>query len=53
MKIFANENLIHDLRYEGKIGDIKFLQIGFKGSGSVDWVKMQDNTTNVGYAEDF
>jgi hypothetical protein len=53
VKIYANGQLIHDLPYKGKIGEVKFLQIGFKGSGSVDWVRMKDNTTGERYEENF
>jgi len=42
LTLYANGTVIHELPYDGSIGKFNFLLIGFKGSGSVDWVRMSD-----------
>lgn len=53
LKIFVNDEVRYIVPYKGKIGKLKFMQIGFKGSGSVDWVKVKSADKKVLYFEDF
>ena len=52
-KIFVNNNELYDFPYVGKIGKLLFMQIYFKGTGSVDWVKMSNLKGKVLYNENF
>jgi len=39
---------VQSIRYIGaNIGNLKKIEIGFKGAGSVDWVKLYNSNTNV------
>jgi hypothetical protein len=42
--VYVNGTLIYTLPYEGTIGQFRMLQIEFKGSGSIDYVKMSNST---------
>lgn len=53
LKIFLDDEQLYDLKYSGKIGDVKVMQLGFKGSGSVDWVSVKSHEGKVLYREDF
>jgi hypothetical protein len=53
LKIFVDDKLLHTVPYQGKIGKLKFMQILFKGSGSVDWVKISSLDKKILYYEDF
>ena len=53
LKIFVNNEELYDFPYKGKIGILKFMQIYFKGTGSVDWVKISDLEGKILYNEDF
>ncbi|MEZ4908776.1 MAG: hypothetical protein R2771_14290 [Saprospiraceae bacterium] len=45
--------LKYSLNYVGSVGDLKGLKISFKGSGTIDWVKVKDLNENVIYLEEF
>ncbi len=52
--IYVNDKEIHRLRYKGDLGKIKVVSYNFKGSGSVDWVKLSDSYTGkVVFEDDF
>ena len=52
-KIFVNNSELYNLPYSGKIGKLQFMQIYFKGTGSVDWVKISNLKGKVLYSENF
>jgi hypothetical protein len=41
------------MQYKGKVGNIAGIYLSFKGSGSVDWVKLYDANNTLVYEEDF
>ncbi len=45
LTVFVNDTKIYEVAYQKKLGPIKMLQIGFKGSGSIDYVKMSNSIT--------
>jgi len=48
LTVYINGVLVKQIVYRGlKIGALKQIQIGFKGSGSVDWVKLYNSNTNI------
>jgi hypothetical protein len=53
LTIFADGKMLHEIPYIGKIGKVNFLLIGFKGTGSVDMVKLQDLSGENTYFEEF
>ncbi|UTA67803.1 hypothetical protein [Emticicia sp. 21SJ11W-3] len=53
LKIFVNDILRYSIPYKGRIGKLKFIQIFFKGTGSIDWVKVSSLDKKVLYYEDF
>lgn len=42
LNIYTNGELLYTLPYKGKVGKLKFIQISFLGSGSVDWVQIKN-----------
>jgi hypothetical protein len=53
LTIFVDDQLLYNLKYTGSIGDVKVMQIGFKGSGSVDWVTVKSHECKLLYQEHF
>jgi len=53
LKIFANNKLCYNLPYRGAIGKLKIMQIFFKGSGSIDWVRINNLKGKNLYMEEF
>jgi hypothetical protein len=51
--IYVEDRLKHKVEYKGNVGMLTFLQIGFLGTGSIDWIEMIDNKTRVKFREDF
>jgi hypothetical protein len=48
LSVYRDGALIKTISYKGlKIGNLKKIQVGFKGSGSVDWVKLYSSCTNT------
>jgi hypothetical protein len=45
LTIFAKEKQIYQIPYDGPLGKVKMIQIEFKGSGSIDFVKMSNSYT--------
>ena len=43
LQIFADNKLLVSLPYKGYVGELKFIQVAFRGSGSMDWI----NITNL------
>lgn len=44
LSVFRDGNLIESISYDGiKIGKLKYILIGFKGSGSADWAKLSNS----------
>jgi hypothetical protein len=54
LHIYVNGTLRYSLPYQGKIGKVKLLQIDFKGSGKLDYVKLSHSHTGKRlYFDDF
>ena len=52
--IFVDGHEIYRIKYQGEFSKIKELQINFKGSGSIDWVKLSNTKTGkIVYFDDF
>lgn len=48
LSVYMNGVLIKQIIYKGvKIGALKQIQVGFKGAGSVDWVKLYNSNTDI------
>ena len=48
LSVYMNGVLVKQIIYKGiKMGALKQIQIGFKGAGSVDWVKLFNSNTNA------
>lgn len=52
-KIFLENELLHVFRYKQPLGDIKGLVYYFRGSGSVDYVRLYDDDNKLVYADEF
>lgn len=52
-KISVDDQVIHEFIYSGEVGDIKYIQIGFMGSGSIDWLEIKSNKSDISYRDDF
>lgn len=50
---YLNEKLVYQMKYQGKIGRILSININFKGSGWVDWVRLRNEKEEEVYFEDF
>lgn len=54
LSTYRNGVLLKSYDYSAKsLGKLKKIQIGFKGTGSVDWVKVYDNSGTVRIKEEF
>lgn len=53
LTISVDDEILYELKYNGSIGDVKVMQLGFKGSGSVDWVSVKTHDGKELYREDF
>ncbi len=53
LTIFVNGEKRHTVPYRGQIGTLKFMRIGFKGTGSVDWIRVRSLDNELLYQEDF
>jgi hypothetical protein len=52
--IYVNDEEIYRTKYEGDLGKVKVIHYNFKGSGSVDWVKLSNSYTGkVIFFDDF
>jgi len=53
VKAYYEEDLVYTKSYEGKVGKIYGIRQSFKGSGSIDWVKLYNGDGKLIYSEDF
>jgi hypothetical protein len=53
LRIYLNGQLRHTVPYKGQIGTLKFMQVGFKGTGSIDWVRLSTPGGQRLYQEEF
>lgn len=53
LSIYIDNNLIYSMPYVGSVGSITGLHFDFKGSGSVDWIKLYNSNKKLVYHEDF
>lgn len=53
LNIYANGELLYTLPYTGYVGKLKFIQIAFLGSGSVDWVQIKNTEGKILLKSDF
>ena len=53
LSVYYENEKIYTMTYKGSVGKLVGISISFKGSGSIDWVKVYDNRGNLVYSEDF
>lgn len=62
VKMLVNDNTVtayiddielYSKQYEGSVGELHGIQLSFKGSGSVDWVRLKDTSGTLLYSNDF
>ena len=53
LTVYYEGDIAYTMDYEGSVGQIYGLAFSFKGSGSVDWVKLYNATGQLVYEEDF
>ncbi len=53
VKIFFEDELIRQLSYNKDIGAIKGISLGFKGTGSVDYLRLYDGENKLAYEDEF
>jgi len=53
VSVYYENEKIYTMQYKGKVGNIAGIYLSFKGSGSVDWVKLYDANNTLVYEEDF
>jgi hypothetical protein len=52
--IYVNDKEVYRTKYKGEMGKVKVIHYNFKGSGSVDWVKLSNSYTGkVVFFDDF
>ncbi|MEM6966225.1 MAG: T9SS type A sorting domain-containing protein, partial [Bacteroidota bacterium] len=52
-KAFYDGDEKYALNYTGMVGNILGVRVTFKGSGSVDWIKLYDGTGSIAFEEEF
>jgi hypothetical protein len=53
VNVYFEGEKIYTMEYKGQVGSIQGIYFSFKGSGSVDWVKLYDGNGNLVYERDF
>ena len=53
VSVYYENEEIYTMTYKGSIGKLVGISISFKGSGSIDWVKIYNNEGVLVYSEDF
>lgn len=51
LKVYYEDDQIYSLDYSGSVGKIHGLQLSFKGSGSIDWVRLFDEDDSLKYLQ--
>lgn len=53
LRYYYNDRIIFTTNYNDDICYLRGFNIGFKGSGAVDWIRLSDENSRVIYFEDF
>ena len=53
VSVYYENEEIYTMTYKGSVGKLVGISIFFKGSGSIDWVKIYNNEGVLVYSEDF